>query len=109
MAVFVRYPTWFINMLIWPMIFPLGYILSAPALSGRTAPACLSCTAPGIQDYYGYIAIGTMIWMVQNVALWGVGFALRNEQWRGTLESNWLTPSWRFFLMGPAASIWSPC
>ncbi len=35
--------------------------------------------------------------------LWGVGFALRNEQLRGTLESNWLTPAWRFaFLFGPA-------
>ena len=26
---FVRYPTWIINMLLWPIIFPLGYILSA--------------------------------------------------------------------------------
>jgi ABC-2 type transport system permease protein len=56
----------------------------------------------GISDYLGYIAIGTTIWMWQNVVLWGVGFALRNEQMRGTLESNWMTPTWRFtFLLGP--------
>ncbi len=41
--------------------------------------------------------------MWQNVVLWGVGFALRNEQFRGTLESSWLSPSWRFaFLLGPS-------
>ncbi len=91
-------------MLVWPVIFPLGYILSARALSGPDQSGlALFTQRTGIQDYYGYIAIGTMIWMVQNVALWGVGFALRNEQLRGTLESNWLTPAWRFaFLFGPA-------
>lgn len=101
---FVRYPTWLINMLIWPIIFPLGYILSARALAGPDNTGLALFTArTGIQDYYGYIAIGTMIWMVQNVALWGVGFALRNEQWRGTLETNWMAPTWRFaFLFGPA-------
>jgi ABC-2 type transport system permease protein len=101
---FVRYPTWLINMLIWPLIFPLGYILSARALSGPdNSGLALFTLRTGIQDYYGYIAIGTMIWMVQNVALWGVGFALRTEQLRGTLESNWLSPAWRFvFLFGPA-------
>jgi ABC-2 type transport system permease protein len=30
-----------------------------------------------------------------------VGFSLRNEQMRGTLESNWLSPTWRFsYLLG---------
>lgn len=101
---FVRYPTWIINMLLWPIIFPLGYILSARALAGPDGSGLvLFSQRTGIQDYYGYIVIGTMIWMVQNVALWGVGFALRNEQWRGTLESCWLTPAQRFaFLFGPA-------
>jgi ABC-2 type transport system permease protein len=101
---FVRYPTWAINLLIWPIIFPLGYILSARALAGPDNSGLVLFTSrTGIQDYYGYIAIGTMVWMVQNVALWGVGFALRTEQWRGTLETNWLSPAWRFiFLFGPA-------
>jgi ABC-2 type transport system permease protein len=31
--------------------------------------------------------------------LWNVGFALREERMRGTLESNWLSPSWRFSLL----------
>jgi ABC-2 type transport system permease protein len=102
---FVRYPTWFIALVIWPFIFPLAYILSARALSGPDGSGLALFTArTGITDYIGYIAVGTTIWMWQNVVLWGVGFALRNEQMRGTLETNWLSPSWRFsFLIGPSA------
>ncbi len=101
---FVRYPSWWISLLVWPVIFPLAYILSARALSGPDGSGlALFTQRTGIADYLGYIAVGTTIWMWQNVVLWGVGFALRNEQWRGTLESNWLSPSWRFaFLLGPS-------
>ena len=102
---FVRYPSWLISLVIWPLIFPLAYILSARALSGPDGSGLALFTArTGITDYIGYIAVGTTIWMWQNVVLWGVGFALRNEQMRGTLETNWLSPSWRFsFLIGPSA------
>ena len=102
---FVRYPSWMISLLIWPLIFPLAYILSARALSGPDGSGlALFTQRTGITDYLGYIAIGTTIWMWQNVVLWGVGFALRNEQMRGTLETNWLSPTWRFsFLLGPSA------
>jgi ABC-2 type transport system permease protein len=41
--------------------------------------------------------------MWQNIVLWDVGYALRGEQMRGTLETNWMSPAWRFtFLFGPA-------
>src|SRR5512133_2569386 len=101
---FIRYPSWFISLFVWPMIFPLAYILSARALSGPDGSGlALFTQRTGITDYLGFIAVGTTIWMWQNVVLWGVGFALRNEQWRGTLESNWLSPAWRFaFLLGPS-------
>jgi ABC-2 type transport system permease protein len=101
---FVRYPTFFINLFIWPLIFPMAYIFSARALSGPDGSGlALFTQRTGITDYLGYIAVGTTIWMWQNVVLWGVGFALRNEQMRGTLESNWMSPSSRFsFLLGPS-------
>jgi ABC-2 type transport system permease protein len=55
----------------------------------------------GAEDFIGYIVIGTTVWMWQNIVLWDVGFSLRNEQMRGTLESNWLSPTWRFsYLLG---------
>jgi ABC-2 type transport system permease protein len=101
---FVRYPTWWINMVIWPVIFPLGYVLSARALSGPDGSGlALFTSRTGITDYLGFIAVGTTVWMWQNVVLWQVGFALRGEQVRGTLETNWMTPTWRFsFLLGPS-------
>ena len=101
---FVRYPTWLIALVVWPLIFPLAYILSARALSGPDGSGLALFTArTGIADYIGYIAVGTTIWMWQNVVLWDVGFSLRKEQMRGTLETNWLSPSWRFsFLIGPS-------
>ena len=84
------------------MILPAGYILSARALAGPDGSGlALFAQAAGTSDYVGYIAIGTTVWMWQNMSLWTIGFALRDEQMRGTLESNWLTPARRlWFLFG---------
>jgi len=101
-TIFVRYPSWIIALFIWPVIFPMGYILTARALSGVDGTGLTTFqNTTGLSEYTGYIAVGTMIWMWQNIVLWAVGYALRNEQMRGTLESNWLSPTWRFaYLLG---------
>jgi len=98
----VRYPTWVVGLVIWPVIFPMGYLLIARALSGMDGSGLAQFQSnTGVSDYIGYIAVGTTIWMWQNVVLWNVGFSLRNEQLRGTLESSWLSPTWRFaYLLG---------
>lgn len=100
--IFRRYPSMLASMFIWPIIFPAIYIFSARALAGPNGAGLDTfMQATGSSNYIGYIAVGTTIWMWQNVALWTVGFALREEQMRGTLESNWLSPTWRFsFLLG---------
>ena len=100
--IFRRYPSWILALFIWPVIFPAGYILSGRALSGPDGSGlALFAKATGTHDFIGYIAVGTTIWMWQNVVLWNVGTSLRNEQMRGTLESNWLSSTWRFsFLLG---------
>ena len=104
-TIFVRYPSWIIALFIWPVIFPMGYILTARALSGTNGIGLATFQrTTGLDEYVGYIAVGTMIWMWQNVVLWQVGGSLRNEQMRGTLESNWLSPTWRFaYLLGASA------
>jgi ABC-2 type transport system permease protein len=101
-TIFRRYPSWIIAMFVWPVIFPAVYIFTARALAGPNGGGMVIFNrATGTADYLGYIAIGTIIWMWQNVVLWNVGFALRDEQMRGTLESNWLSPTWRYsFLLG---------
>ena len=101
-TIFTRYPSVVVTLLVWPVIMPAGYILSARALAGPDGSGlALFAQAAGTADYVGYIAVGTIVWMWQNMALWSIGFALREEQMRGTLESNWLTPARRlWFLLG---------
>lgn len=98
--VFVRYPSWFISMILWPLIFPIAYIFSARALAGPDNSGLQIFTQnTGVTDYVGFIVVGTTIWMWQNIVLWNVGGTLRNEQILGTLESNWMSPTWRFSLL----------
>ncbi len=100
--IFMRYPSWIIALFIWPLIFPMMYILTARALSGPDGSGLqVFLQTTGATEYIGYIIVGTTVWMWQNIVLWDVGFALRQEQMRGTLESNWLSPTWRFaYLLG---------
>src|SRR5574339_1129831 len=101
-TIFTRYPSWIIALLIWPLIFPMMYILTARALSGPDGSGLqVFLQNTGAHEYIGYIIVGTTVWMWQNIVLWDVGFSLRDEQMRGTLESNWLSPTWRFsYLLG---------
>jgi ABC-2 type transport system permease protein len=101
-TIFTRYPSFVITLVVWPIILPAGFILSARALAGPDSSGlALFAQAAGTSDYVGYIVIGTIVWMWQNMSLWSIGFALREEQMRGTLESNWLTPARRlWFLFG---------
>src|SRR5262245_6848871 len=100
--IFVRYPSWIVALLIWPLIFPMMYIFTARALAGPSGSGlAIFMETTGASDFIGYIVVGTTVWMWQNIVLWDVGFSLRNEQLRGTLESNWLSPTWRFaYLLG---------
>jgi ABC-2 type transport system permease protein len=101
-TIFRRYPSWIIALFIWPLIFPMMYILTARALSGPDGSGLQDfLQTTGANEYIGYIIVGTTVWMWQNIVLWDVGFSLRDEQMRGTLESNWLAPTWRFaYLLG---------
>lgn len=103
-TIFRRYPTWVFGFIVWPLIFPLGSIFTARALSGPDGAALAAFAArAGTADYIAYIVIGLTMYMWINITLWDVGFQLRNEQMRGTLESNWLCPVWRFsILLGPS-------
>src|SRR5215212_12078158 len=98
--IFRRYPSWVLSMFIWPVLFPFGYIFTAKALGGPDGAALDTFRGlTGTADYVGFIVIGSVMWMWLNMTLWDVGMYLRNEQMRGTLESNWLCPTWRVSLM----------
>jgi len=98
--IFRRYPARMINLFFWPIMFPLAYIFTARALSGPDGANLATFTATaGTADYVGFLAIGSTFYMWLNVTLWSVGFSLREEQLRGTLESNWLCPVWRISIV----------
>lgn len=94
--IFRRYPSWVLSLLIWPALFPFGYIFTAKALGGPGGEALeIFERLTGTSDYVGFIVLGSVLWMWLNMTLWDVGMYLRNEQTRGTLESSWLCPTWR--------------
>lgn len=98
----VRYPTWILSLIIWPLIFPLAYILSAVGMAGPDQSGFAAFeTQTGTTNFMGFIVIGTMAWMCVNQIMWSYGTFLREEQMCGTLESNWLCPINKFdFLIG---------
>ena len=99
-VIFRRYPSWVLSMFIWPVLFPFGYIFTAKALGGPDGAALATFRSlTGTDDYVGFIVVGSVLWMWLNMTLWDVGMYLRNEQMHGTLESNWLCPTWRVSLM----------
>lgn len=99
-VLFRRYPSWIMAFFIWPVIFPFGFIFSARALAGPEGRSLAQFNAvAGTTDYVGFIVVGSLLWQWLNVTLWDVGFKLRQEQMRGTLESNWLCPIWRISLL----------
>lgn len=104
--VFRRYPTWFISMLVWPVLFPAMYVFMARALSGPDGQAVAAFSSvAGTTDYVGYLLFGTTLWMVLNMALWNLGSHLRQEQIRGTLEATWTTPASRMSMLIGASGI----
>jgi ABC-2 type transport system permease protein len=99
-VIFRRYPSWVLAIFIWPVLFPVGYIFSAKALGGPNGAALdMFQRLTGTSDYVSFIVVGSVLWMWLNMTLWDLGMYLRSEQMRGTLESNWLCPTWRVSLM----------
>jgi ABC-2 type transport system permease protein len=99
-VIFRRYPSWVLAVFIWPVLFPFGYIFTAKALGGPDGAALDTFRSlTGTADYVGFIVVGSVLWMWLNMTLWDVGMYLRSEQMHGTLESNWLCPTWRVSLM----------
>ncbi|HEY8426700.1 MAG TPA: ABC transporter permease [Limnochordales bacterium] len=105
LLIMLRYPTWSVGLLVWPVLFPAGYVFFGRALAGPAGEGLAAFEArAGTADYVGYVLLGTTLWMVLNSALWMLGSHLRMEQWRGTLEANWVSPASRFGMLAGAGA-----
>lgn len=96
----VRYKTWIIQLIIWPLIIPIMYILSGLGMAGKGKDGFKGfVAATGTENFMAFIVVGTLAWELVNSIMWGFGGYLRNEQMRGTLESTWLCPIKRFDIL----------
>jgi ABC-2 type transport system permease protein len=98
----LTYKVDFIRSMIEPLIFVLPYILYGIAIiGGRNSESLARLTGTG--DMVTFTVIGYLFMGFLNTAVWGMGFALRKEQWYGTLESIFVAPVPRWvYVMGMA-------
>jgi len=100
LLIFRRYPTWIVGNLVWPILFPFSYIFTCRALAGPQGQGMSAFVSrAGTSDYVTIIVTGTLAWMWLNMMLWFFGTCLRQEQLGGTLETNWLAPQPKWFLL----------
>ncbi len=92
----------FVRGLVEPFVYVLPYLLFGIAVvGGRKSESLLKLT--GTEDVITYVVIGYLFMGFLNTALWGMGFALRKEQFYGTLESVFVAPVPRWVYVGGMA------
>jgi len=95
----VRYPLWFLTLISFPylisgLFYSIGY-----ALSGENAIKYFNQRA-GTPNVFLYQLIGSAIFMISILIIEDVGQSIRAEQFRGTLEYNYLTAANKIVLWG---------
>ncbi len=94
----LAYPISFLRSTIQPVIFLLPFLLFGLVLVGGRRSGSLEKLV-GTGDIVTYIFVGYMIMGFIGTAVWAMGFSIRREQWFGTLESVYVTPTSRLSLV----------
>lgn len=104
LLLYFRYPVWVIFDALMPLLWVLSMVIYGRALVGSPYSANLArLTNTG--DYVSFTIVGMIVSSFAYSTLWGMSYALRGEQWSGTLESTFLAPCSRFsILLGKAFS-----
>jgi ABC-2 type transport system permease protein len=98
----LAYPIGFIRQCIEPLIFLLPFIVYGLVLIGGSHSDSL-LNLVGTGDIVTYIFTGYIIMGFIGTSVWAMGFSIRKEQWYGTLESIYVTPTSRIsFVLGMA-------
>ena len=94
----LAYPISFPRQCISPFIFLLPFIIYGLAVIGGRYSENLEKLV-GTGDVVTFVFTGYMIMGFIGTAVWAMGFSIRREQWFGTLESLYVTPTSRLSLV----------
>jgi len=96
------YPAEFIRTLVEPLFYILPFVFYGVAIAGGSKSKTLAQSA-GTADVVTFTVLGYVFMGFLSVSLWGMGFSLRKEQYWGTLETIFVTPTPRWIhVMGQA-------
>lgn len=87
---FSRYPVAFIALFTQVFLIVLMFMFAALSFTPEGA------SAEAGQEIAAVMVYGLILFLFLNFVLWEVGFSLREEQFRGTLESLYLSPASKF-------------
>mgnify|MGYP000188548970 CR=1 FL=1 len=95
----IRYPMWFLTFFSFPylvsgLFYSIGY-----ALSGENATKYFSERA-GTTNVFLYQLVGSAIFIISILMIEEVGYSIRAEQLRGTLEYNYIAKANKIVLWG---------
>jgi len=96
--IFWRYPLNAVSNIFQPIIWitPVYFMGLAFSVNGR---ALGFAQFSGTSDYMSYILVGTALSNFILTVFWGMGLALKEDMDAGVLESNWLTPVARIYIL----------
>lgn len=97
-----RYPGQLVVDVVIPIVFAAMPILLGRAAAGQNAPAVFAQNT-GTANYVGYMLIGASAFMIVSYAFWHIAYWLRWEQETGTLESLYLSPTDRVWVVAGTA------
>jgi ABC-2 type transport system permease protein len=99
-----RYPFFLLAILSWPNVLPIAFVLQAYGFAGGDERALARfAQAAGTTELPTFVFSGMAMFVWITVTLFGPGLNLRQEQVRGSLEAQFLTPARRgILLFGPA-------
>jgi len=94
----LAYPISFVRACVEPVIFLLPFLVFGLVLVGGPVSETLK-TLVNTSDIVTFTFSGYMIMGFIGTAVWAMGFSIRKEQWYGTLESIYVTPTSRLSLV----------
>ena len=97
-----RYQGQLVSETIIPIVFAAMPILLGQAGGGANAGAIFEANT-GTANYVAYMLIGSSVFSIVSNAFWHVAYWLRREQESGTLESLYLVPTDRVWIIGGTA------